>query len=225
MAGIHTLVFDVNETLLDLAALDEHFDRVFGSHASCKEWFGLVLRNSLALTVLGDYRDFATVAASSFTMVADAHGVSISAADSAAVATAMASLPPHPDVPAALARLRSAGFQLAALTNSPPEVGVAQLRNAGLAPLFKEILSVHQAGRLKPHPAGYQHASRALGIPLADMMLVAAHDWDVAGAMAVGMAGALLTRPGVALNPLFPPPNLVAPDMTAMATAIIDYAG
>jgi 2-haloacid dehalogenase len=225
MAGINTLVFDVNETLLDLAALDDHFERVFGSDAPRREWFGLVLRNSLTLTVLDEYRDFATVATASLTMVADTHGVSLGAADGAAVVTAMANLPPHPDVPAALARLRSAGFQLAALTNSPPEVAAAQLRNAGLAPLFKEILSVHQAGRLKPHPAGYEHAARALGIALSKMMLVAAHDWDVAGAMKVGMTGALVTRPGVANNPLFPAPTLVAPDMTAMATAVLDYAG
>ena len=38
------LVFDVNETLLDLGALDPHFQRVFGDAKVRVEWFGLMLQ-------------------------------------------------------------------------------------------------------------------------------------------------------------------------------------
>ena len=56
-----TVVFDVNETLLDLAALDEHFERIFGDAAVRSRWFALVLRNAMTLTITGDYADFVTV--------------------------------------------------------------------------------------------------------------------------------------------------------------------
>jgi 2-haloacid dehalogenase len=182
-----------------------------------------VLRNALTLTILDDYHDFAKVAGASLGMVASARGVDLTSADRAAVSTAMINLPPHADMPPSLDRLAASGLQLVALTNSPPEVATAQLTNAGLAPMFDHILSVHMAQRLKPHPEVYRQAAAAIGIPLGQQMMVAAHDWDIAGAMATGMAGAYLTRPGMAVNPLFEDPTLVESTMTAMADAIIEH--
>ncbi len=96
MAG--TLVLDVNETLLDLRALDEHFERIFGDARVRKQWFGLVLRNALSLTITGLYQDFLAVGGASLQMVADQHGVLLTAAAPAAVATPTPRLPPPTDV-------------------------------------------------------------------------------------------------------------------------------
>ena len=217
---ITTLVFDVNETMLDLGALDAHFERVFGDRTSREEWFALVLRNALTLTITGGYYDFGAVAGASLTMVAGSRGVTLTEADRDTITTAVRTLPPHPDVPASLDVLQRSGLELAALTNSPPDIATAQLTNAGLAEHFTRILSVHPTRRFKPHPATYQHAAEQLATPLQQMMMVAAHDWDIAGAMAVGMRGAYVTRPGMALNPLLPPPTVTAPTMDAIAEAI-----
>src|SRR5919199_808344 len=54
-------VFDVNETLLDLTALDPHFERVFGSAACRRDWFQLLLMSSWVATLVGDYQDFPTL--------------------------------------------------------------------------------------------------------------------------------------------------------------------
>ncbi len=220
---ITTLVFDVNETMLDLAALDKQFERILGDPSLRRDWFALVLRNALTLNILGRYHDFATVAGTSLEMVATARGIEITAEDRASVSAAMINLPPHPDVPASLERLGKAGFELVALTNSPPEVATAQLSNSGLKPSFDHILSVDAAQRLKPDPEVYRRAAAAIEVPLERMMMVAAHDWDIAGAMAVGMAGGYVTRPGMAVNPLFAEPTLVAPTMDAMADEIIEH--
>lgn len=218
---ISTLVFDVNETLLDLAALDPHFDRVFGDRAVRSEWFALVLRNALTLTTIGEYRDFGTVAGESLAMVAAVHNVELTAAERDAVGSTVRNLPPHPDVAESLKRLRTAGLQLVALTNSPPDIATAQLVNAGLADLFDRILSVHSTERFKPHPAVYRHAAKEVGESLDRMMMVAAHDWDIAGAMAVGMQGGYVVRKGMALNPLFDPPTVTATSMDGLADAIL----
>ena len=55
-----------------------------------------------------------------------------------------------------------------------------------------------------------------LGVPPA-----AAHDWDIAGAMAAGCAGALLLRPGTVANPLFPTPDIVEPDFERLTDRIL----
>lgn len=221
LAMITTLVFDVNETMLDLAALDQHFERIFGDPTPRQDWFALVLRNALTLNILDQYNDFATVADASLGMIAAARNVDLTTEDRTAISSAMVSLPPHPDVPASLERLRKKGLNLVALTNSPPEVASTQLSSAGLKPAFDHILSVHMAQYLKPHPAVYRRAAEEIGVPLDRMMMVAAHDWDIAGAMAVGMAGGYITRPGMAVNPLFAEPTLVAPTMDVMADRIV----
>ncbi len=218
---VKALVFDVNETMLDLADLDEHFERVFGNVTVRREWFSLVLRNALTLTTIGAYEDFAMVAGASLDMMAAVHNVTLTEDDRTSIATQMTELRPHGDVSESLTMLRRAGLVLVALTNSPPEIANKQLDNAGLAPLFDHILSVHAVGQFKPHPAVYGYASTSIGISLDEMMMVAAHDWDIAGAMAAGMQGAYVLRPGMARNPLFPEPTIVAESMTEIAANVI----
>lgn len=218
---ITTAVFDVNETMLDLSDLDPHFARVFGSDDVRGEWFSLVLRNALTLTIVGEYRDFGSVAGASLEMIAAVHGVELGEPDRAAVVATMRSLAPHPDVAPSLERLRSSGLQLVALTNSPPDIAEQQLINADLARYFDHMLSVHPTGKFKPHPDVYRHAANQVGEALHRMMMIAAHDWDIAGAMAVGMAGAYVTRQGMTLNPLFQQPTLTADTMDAIVGAIL----
>jgi 2-haloacid dehalogenase len=133
----------------------------------------------------------------------------------------MRTLPPHPDVVPGLEALAAAGLTMVALTNSPQATADAQIVNAGLSPFFTAVLSVEPTGRFKPARAVYEYAAEALGAGPEAFRMVAAHDWDIAGAMRAGYAGALITRPGVAVNPLYPAPDIVAPDLVAAAEAII----
>jgi 2-haloacid dehalogenase len=215
------LVFDVNETLLDLRALDPHFERMFGDARVRNEWFGMVLRNAMALTITGDYSDFVTVGGASLQMVADAHGVRPSDGDRAAIRESMTSMPAHPDVAPALERLHAAGMRMAALTNSPRDAAVSQLSNAGIAPLFESIMSVEATGRFKPAADVYEMAAERLEVSTTDMMMVAAHDWDVAGAMRAGCSGAYVMRRGMVANPLFPPPDITGTDLLVVAEQIL----
>ena len=218
---ITTAVFDVNETMLDLAALDTHFVRAFGDATVRREWFALVLRNALTLTIIGEYSNFGEVAAASLSMVATTHGVSISNDDRNAISEQMTHLPAHDDVEKSLAKLKGAGLGLIALTNSPPDIANQQLDNSGLADHFNHILSVHDSGRFKPHPDVYRDAANTTGIPLTEMVMVAAHDWDIAGAMAVGMHGAYVVRPGMAINPLFPDPTFFGQTMDEVVDLVL----
>lgn len=219
MTGV--LVFDVNETLLDLRALDPHFERIFGDAAVRRQWFGLVLRNALNLTITGDYQDFVTVGGASLQMVADQHQIPLTAEDRSAIASTMTGLPTHQDVPPNLARLSEAGFRIAALTNSPQQAAEDQLTAAGIAGHFEQIMSVAPTARFKPAPEVYRMAAANLGIELDEMTMVAAHDWDIAGAMSVGCRGAYILRPGMALNPLYPQPDISGPDLDEVTDLLI----
>ncbi len=146
------LVFDVNETLLDLTALRDPFARAFGDAAPLGEWFARLLHASLVATLTDSYEEFASIGRGTLEAVAARRGLDLPDADRDAILGTMLRLPAHPEVPDALSRLRSAGFPLATLTNSSPEMARAQLEHAGILELFGQVLSVEEVRRYKPAP-------------------------------------------------------------------------
>ena len=215
------IVFDVNETLLDLTALDPPFERAFGRTGVRREWFGQLLQSAFVSIVTDSYADFGTIGRAALEMVARRSEIELTAEERDAILGTMRELPPHPEVPAALERLRGAGLRLAALTNSTEAVATAQLTNAGLAPLFERILSADSAHRLKPAREAYVAAAAALDVEVGGIRLVAAHAWDIAGALRAGAAAAFVARPGMVLDPLVPAPDIVGPDLAEVAARIV----
>jgi 2-haloacid dehalogenase len=212
-------VFDVNETLLDLAALDPLFERVFGDASVRRLWFNQMLQSAFVATMTDAYVTFGESAAAALSMTEERLGVEVSEDDRQEILGGLRDLPPHPEVPDSLDRLREAGFRLATLTNSTQEVAEAQVENAGIADRFEQILSADTAKRLKPAPAPYRMAARALEIPERGMRLVAAHAWDVAGALRAGCAAAFVARQP--FDPLVERPDVVGADLAEVADGII----
>ena len=68
-------VFDVNETLLDLAALDPHFQRIFGDAGVRVAWFEQMIQSALVVTVTGVYHLFGSLAMAALEMTAERVGV------------------------------------------------------------------------------------------------------------------------------------------------------
>lgn len=212
-------VFDVNETLLDLAALDPIFERAFGDAAVRRLWFNQMLQSAFVSIITDAYTTFGEAAAASLRMTEERRGVELSDEDRQEILGGLRTLPPHPEVPESLDRLRDAGFRLATLTNSTQEVAEAQIENAGLTDRFEQILSADTAKRLKPAPAPYRMAARSLGVAEREMRLVAAHAWDVAGALRAGCAAAFVARQP--FDPLVERPDVFGSDLAEVTDAII----
>jgi 2-haloacid dehalogenase len=215
-------VFDVNETLLDLGALDPHFERVFGDAGARRAWFLQLLQSALVATVTGVYSTFGTIGAAALEMVAEREGVDLSEEDKQEILGGMRELPPHPEVAESLERLREAGLRMATLTNSTQQVAEAQMENSGLRGYFEQILSADAVKRLKPAPEPYRMAAENLGVEMGQVRLVAAHSWDVAGALRAGCAAAFVARPGMVLDPLVERPDVVGVDLREVADRILE---
>jgi 2-haloacid dehalogenase len=215
-------VFDVNDTLLDLGALDPHFERVFGDASTRQACFGQFLVLWLTEMLTGEYTNFGTIGGGALEMVAERQGVDLSDEDKQQILGGMQELPPHPEVEENLGRLRDAGVRLATLTNSTQQVSDAQIDNSGLRDYFEQVLSADTVKRLKPAPEPYRLAADSLGIEIGQLRLVAAHAWDVTGAMRAGCAAAFVARPGMVLNPLAKRPDMVGADLREVADRIIE---
>jgi hypothetical protein len=65
------IAFDVNETLLDLSALDASFEEVLGSAALRGQWFAQMLQLSFVGGLSGEYVDFSTAQHAALLMIAE----------------------------------------------------------------------------------------------------------------------------------------------------------
>ena len=215
------VVFDVNETMLDLAALDPLFGEWFGDPAARSAWFTQTLHTALTLAATRTFRGFGEVGAAALAVTAQRAAVELPTDAIPRLREAIPRLPPHADVAPALRILRNAGLVTAALSNNPLPVVHEQMRHAKLDPLFDEVMSVDEAGALKPAPEVYQFAMARLRLPADAVWMVAAHGWDIAGAMRVGLRGAFVARPGQIPDP-FAGPELAANNLVELARKIIE---
>jgi 2-haloacid dehalogenase len=215
------IVCDVNETLLDLSALEPAFRAVFGEGPVVQEWFNTVLLYSEVATLAGPYDEFATIGAAALDMTAAARGVALPGDERTQILQTMLSLPAHADVPEGLAMMRDAGLRLVTLTNSAPAAVDRQLAHAGIAPFFERVFSVDAVRKFKPAAEVYRSVADALALPPERLRMVAAHAWDITGALRAGYAAAFVARPGKVLYPLGPQPDIVAPDFREVARRII----
>jgi 2-haloacid dehalogenase len=221
LTAVEVLAFDVNETLLDLSALDPLFDRELGDASLRPAWFAQMLQLSFVGAITDRYLSFTEAQEAALRMIARRTGRALADATVAEIVGAMRELPPHPEVAGALARLRAAGRPMAALTNSVADAAEAQLENAGIRRCFDQVLSADEVRRLKPCPEPYGLVADRFGVPLSEVRLVAAHAWDVSGALAAGCSAAFVARPGMVLSPVGPQPDVVGADLDEVADGLL----
>lgn len=217
------LVFDVNETLLDIEHISPVFERVFNDRKIMRDWFNQLILYSNAVTLSGPYVTFFDLGQGILKMLGTIHGAKVNSSDIDELRTRMLTMPAHPDVLAGLKQLKEAGFRLVSFTNSPPDPKASPLKNAGIADWFEKSFSVDQVRRFKPAAQGYHLVAEELDVAPSSLCMVAAHVWDTIGAQSVGYSGALITRAGNAplLVDKLPQPQIVAPDLPGIAAQAI----
>jgi 2-haloacid dehalogenase len=220
------IVFDVNETLLNLDSIQPIFHRIFDDPAAMRLWFAGLITYSEALTLAGVYVPFTDIGGAVLRMLAATRGIAISAADSAELTDRFATMPPHPEVPAALGRLRDHGFRLFTLTDNTLEISGRQLEHGGIIGEFERRFSVDETvKRHKPAPEAYHCVGAALGLDPGGICLVASHVWDTIGAGAAGWQTALILREGNAPLDVGPQPDYIGADLDAVADQLIKRYG
>ena len=221
MAALPLIVFDVNETLLDLGTMEPTFRRIFGEKGAMRLWFADLILYSAALTVAGCYVPFTDIGAAVMKMLADTRGIKIGDKDKTELTEKFSTMPPYPEVPAALRKLRNAGFRLFTLTDNLLDVQTRQLEHGGIVDLFERRFSADGVKHHKPSREAYGYVERELGARPAELCLIACHTWDTLGAVAAGWEAALIKRVGNDVLGVGPQPNFVGNDLNDVADQII----
>jgi 2-haloacid dehalogenase len=221
MAARPLIVFDVNETLLDLQTMEPTFERIFGERQAMRLWFANFIMYSAALTVAGCYVPFTDIGSAVMKMLADTRGIKIGDADKKELTDKFSTMPPHPEVPTALRKLRDAGFRLFTLTDNLLDVQTRQLEHGGIADLFERRFSADGVKHHKPSPEAYRYVEKELGAASSQFCMIACHTWDTLGAVAAGWEAALIRRIGNDVLGVGPQPQIVGDDLNDVADQLI----
>jgi len=221
MNALPLIVFDVNETLLDLTTLEPTFERIFRDQGAMRFWFANLIMYSAALTVAGCYVPFTDIGSAVMKMLADTRGIKIDDADKKELVEKFSTMPPHSEVPAALQKLRDAGFRLFTLTDNLLEVQTRQLEHGGIVDFFERRFSADGVRHHKPSRQAYAYVERELGVEPSLLCLIACHTWDTLGAVAAGWKAALIKRMGNDVLGVGPQPQIVGANLNDVADQLI----
>ena len=145
------------------------------------------------------------------------HGVTLSPDARRTLVGEYERLAPWPDAPSALQAMKSAGLRLAPLSNFTATTIETLLANAGLRPMFDDVISTDAAKTFKPDPRAYALGPSVLGLPREQIAFAAFGGWDAAGAKWFGYPTFWVNRLGVPAEELPPGPDAVGPTLTELA--------
>ena len=185
---LHALVFDAYGTLFDVHAVVDRCEKFWpGKGAQLSQaWRTKQLEYSWQRSLMGRYAPFSAVTRDALAYACEALGLPLDDARTKALMREYRHLAPYPDVPDALAKLKSDGRKLAILTNGSPDMIEPLVKNRGMQADFDAVLSVDGLKTFKPAPRVYQLAVDALRVPAANIGFVSSNCWDALGAKAFG---------------------------------------
>ena len=129
-------------------------------------------------------------------------------------------LRPYEDSVRGLERLKGR-YRLVALSNGEPWF-LKHLADNRIKFDFNQIISVEEAGVFKPHPSVYRTAARLLDSDPSEILMVAAHSFDIMGARASGFKGAYVNRYGLPYeDTTLYQPDIVVSDFDVLAQTLL----
>ncbi len=188
LTGIRACVFDAYGTLFDVASAAQRCADALGDRALrlAALWRDKQLQYSWLRAVQGRHADFWQVTGDALDFALEALGLADPSLRERLMQLYL-TLDAYPEVPAALQRLRDAGFVTAILSNGSPAMLAAAVDHAGLGALFDHVLSVEEVGIYKPHPRVYQLAVERLAVSAQQIAFISSNGWDAWAASAFSM--------------------------------------
>ncbi len=219
------VAFDVIETLFDTRPLDPLLSSIGLPEGSLAVWFPRFLRDAFALEVAGEYQPFREIASASLEALLREHRLDPVRANIDKVLSAFAELPAHPDVKPAFEALREGGVRIITLTNGSADTTRKMLAGAKVDAFVEQSLSIEQVKHWKPARVVYLHAAKVMGVEPHEVALVAAHDWDTAGAGRAGLTTGGVARDGKHFSSAMPPPDTLGATLVEVVRALLALPG
>lgn len=150
------------------------------------------------------WRPYRDVLGESLRFALKVGGIAMADADVDGLVTGLSRLPPHADVPAALAALRAGGWRLAAISNTDDDLIAGSLPGLGLD--LDAVITAQQARAYKPDLRLFRHAHEVLGVtPQQTVHIAASQPLDMAVCKALGIRAYWVNRRAETADPQWLP--------------------
>jgi 2-haloacid dehalogenase len=223
-----TVVFDIIGTCFSLDKPRQRLVELGAPPHALQLWFAQTLRDAFALSHAGGYRPLKEVLEAELPRTLKVLGIEADAeqrrtlsrpASLTHVVNAFSELEPQPEALEAFRLLTTAGWKLVALTNGSEDSTHKLLDRANVLEYFASIFSCDAIQKTKPHPDVYALAKQDAS---ADVWMVAAHAWDIAGAACAGLRTAFITQEEKDYLGVYPQPEVIASDLVEAANQIVE---
>lgn len=219
---IKTVLFDMNETMLNLSLLKENFDKNFDDNYVLKYWFTKLLHTSTVVGAMEEYKNFGQLAEAVLESLFHENGKKLTEENKSEILGTFRKLPAYDDVPKALKLLKEHNIRVIAVSNSSLEMIKEQLTNAGIIHLFDRYYSVDSVKKYKPFNDIYEYVAKEEKTSADNIAMVASHDWDLFGAKKVGFTTAYVKRKEEIFNPYYFQPDISDTNLVDLAKKIIN---
>ena len=231
LSRVHTLTFDIFGTVLDLVGsirptldqfLAEHRANIDGSRF-WPEWRmrQRVEQHQDTILMLG-HPGYLDSARRALVYCLRKHEIEFQQAEVERFMRVFEELRPYADTVDGLKRLAE-HYRLVALSNGNTWL-VEHLVENNIGADFDSAISVDRVGCFKPHPSVYRYAARQLECEAAEIMMVAAHSFDILGARACGYRGAFVNRYRLPYESSTLQPDFTVADFNELADRLVDVA-
>jgi len=206
-AETRIIFFDVVETLFSLIPLEEKLAEFNLPAGTDRVFFAQLLRDAFALSASGVFLTFSEIAKGTLTVLLDSLGHKADETTLKEILGTFSQLPIQLDVKPALEKIKCSDYQAVLLTNGSRANTEKLVRDNGIEHLVDDIVSVEDFEIWKPQTALYHQAALKYSCAPANALLVAAHAWDVHGAIRAGFHGIWIQRHDSIYHPLMGSPD------------------
>ncbi len=205
--------FDVVETVFSLTPLEDKMAEFNLPAGTDRLFFAQLLRDAFALSASGVFHPFPDIAKGTLAVLLHSLGHEADETTLKDILGVFSRLPTHKDVRPALEKLRDSDCQAVMLTNGSRANTEKLVRDNDVEHLVDDIVSVDDFNIWKPQTELYRQAALKHSCAPENAVLVAAHAWDIHGAIQAGFHGIWIQRHESLFHPLMGSPDEQVTDL------------
>ncbi|WP_413167947.1 HAD family hydrolase [Capilliphycus salinus ALCB114379] len=223
-----TVAFDMIGTCFNLNKPKQRLVELGLPTYALQLWFAQTLRDAFALSHAGGYQPLNQMLEAELPRTLKLFNVEIDPERQAHVLSAFNELELETGALEAFQRLTEAGWRLVALTNGGIESTHNLLEKAGALPYFADSVAWRPKGAIvrscdeiqitKPHQDVYQLLGQNAS---GEIWMIAAHAWDIAGAIRAGLKTAFITSSEGSYLSAYPQPDVMASGLIEAVNQIL----
>ena len=216
--AVEAIAFDSYGTLVDPGSVtDELAEHVDDPERVAERWRSRSLEYAFVGTAIGEYDTFYEMNRHALRYALHSADADVSEDERDEILEAYHDLDVFDDVRPGMERLVDAGHDCYVLSNGNPEMLDSMIETVDIEDLIEGYVSADEIERFKPVPEIYEHAADRIGVPIENVLFVAAGWWDVPGALNAGMQGVWVNRQDTIWGPYDAEPDLTVDSFEELA--------